>query len=536
MSQASTIFRANANSGFYTAVKSRKSASSQASCKLLYSQEVNYCPSCRTKVETFASSGAAYGSKIVFELPNFGHLSECFLKVKWNAGAAAAEATNRNCLIENAIIHLCQTIKLIVDGVEVARCTPESLLCSFYKHSSQEQKKAFQELTGGYKNRSALTAFSASANVKSVLFPEARSANADGQVQYLPLQFWFSALNEQMNRAVPLGVLDRCFIEIETNDASYINITAGTSTDIALNKMSIVSFLTELDGSEEAMYRNSSFQAGAEPLSVLGKTFLQHVETGIAHTTGTATAGTIKLNMFSGQISKLYIVCISAEHDSNDIWDGSGSGTAVNTDKNHFKPVEMKQITLQANGVEIYKMEELDQNENKLEDWINRDFDTSYTSTTTDVEVGGSWSQVSTTGTDRPVVAGEVTVAPGGSSYTASEHNEATQLAAFNAMRLINKTGAVYETSSINPDHIYCLNFKNVGADQRDSSMTGSINFSNLSVPSLKYTISKNAPTPGTYNTSSDFFKYKIVVIGVQHNLVSYSTNNAGRVALRSVS
>lgn len=42
MSQSSSIFNANSNSGFFQSIKSRKSASSQSGCKLLYNQEVKF--------------------------------------------------------------------------------------------------------------------------------------------------------------------------------------------------------------------------------------------------------------------------------------------------------------------------------------------------------------------------------------------------------------------------------------------------------------------------------------------------------------
>ena len=516
MSQSSSIFNANSNSGFFQSIKSRKSASSQSGCKLLYNQEVNYCPSCRTKIETFASNSAQYGAKMVFELPNFGHLSECFLKVKWLAGVVASEATNRNLLIENAITHLCQTIKLIVDGVEVCRTTPEAILSEFYKHATDEEKRCYQELTGGYKTRSALTKFSASTNVNSVLFPEARSANTSGCTYYLPLNFWFSALNEQMNRAIPLGVLERVFIEIECSDAEYINIAAGSSSSIGLDKMSIVSYLTELDPAEESMYRASSFEAGGQPLSVLGKSIIQHIEPNVAHSTGTATSASIKLNMFSGQISKLYVMLLDQADDNNLI------STAINTTKSHFNPLLLSKLSLHANGVEIYKMNELDQRENKLENWINRDFGNAITVTASDAFSGGAggWSKVQTSTGQTTSTADNIAVT---FSTTTTEGEFA---AAYEACQANNVYSKSFDTSSINPDHIYVINFKNVGGDQRSTSMTGSINFSNLSVPTINYTI------PNSQATGA----YKVVVVAHQHNLITYSTNNAGRVALRSVS
>lgn len=458
---------------------------------------------------------------MVFELPNFGHLSECFLKVKWLKGVAHGEATDRNLLIENAITHLCQTIKLIVDGVEVCRTTPEAILSEFYKHATDEEKKCYQELTGGFKTRSILTKFSASTNINSVIYPEARSANVDGCTYYLPINFWFSALNEQMNRALPLGVLERVFIEIEMNDSDYVNIAAGSSTAIALDKMSIVSFLTELDPAEESMYRASSFEAGGQPLSVLGKTIIQHVEPSISHTAAAVTKGTIKLNMFSGQISKLYVMLLGENDDLNKI------NSNINTTKSHFAPHKLSKLSLHANGVELYKMNELSQRENKLENWINRDFGNGITTTSTDAFSGGSggWAKVNTATALVATGAGDMTESGGAGTMTKAEL--ATSIDACLVKQNFSQS---FDTSSINPDNIYVVNFKNIGGDQRSTSMTGSINFSNLSVPTINYEIDAAVETP----THSG--KYKIVVVAHQHNLVTYSTNNAGRVALRSVS
>ena len=37
--------------------------------------------------------------------------------------------------------------------------------------------------------------------------------------------------------------------------------------------------------------------------------------------------------------------------------------------------------------------------------------------------------------------------------------------------------------SSVSPNNIYCINFKEVGGDQRKTSATGSLSFGALSVP-----------------------------------------------------
>lgn len=505
MSQASTIFRANSSSGFYSSVKSRKSAG-VSGCKILYNSEINNCPACRSTIETFSSNVPAYGSKVVFELPNFGHLSEAFLKVVF-AKSTGSGATNRNGLTENAGVHLCSTIKLVSDGVEICRTTPEAMLCHFYKNSSNEKRRHYQQLVGGFKNRSLKTAFPTTANKDSALFPEAR-ALAGTQTFFIPLNFFFSALDEQMNRALPLGVLERVFIECDTNDAGYVGYALGNVSYLPISSMSIISFLTELESSEEAMYRNSSFTD--QPLSILAKNYLQHIEMGISHTAGTDTEHKINLNMFSGQISKLYIVC----HDEANSAQQDSSSVDLPT-KCHFVPELLKSISLEANGVVIQKIEKLTENEKYLEDWINQNYTTTNSMGTAQngnhmagdiTSQGASWSStlVDTTG----------------------DGNTATNL------NSITYTSA--NTSSIDPSAIYVMSFKNVGTDQRDSSMTGSINFSNLSAPKLVVKI--NGTTDNGYGgLNGATGTKKIIVVAVQHTLVSYTTSNAGRVSFRSI-
>ena len=507
MSQANTIFRANANSGIYASIKARKSAG-VSGCKLLYNAEVNYCPSARSKIETFSSNTAGYSSNIQFELNNFSHLSEAFLKIVF-AKDTGSGATNRAGLSEGGPIHLCQTIKLISDGVEICRTTPEAMLCHFYKNCSNAKRRHYQQLTGGFANRGLKTAHNTTANKDSVLFPEARSL-AGTQTFYLPLNFFFSALDEQMNRALPLGVLERVFISVETNDASYVGWKQGNAPYLPINSMSIISFLTELEPSEEAMYRNSSFVAGGDALSILGKNYVQHIEQGISHHAGTDTTHNVKLNMFTGQISKLYIVC----HDEGNSTQADSTPVDLAT-KCHFVPELLKSIILEANGVEIYKMDKLTENEKYLEDWVNGNYTTCNPVGVADdpnhsggpTTIGASWSSVLCDTT------------------TDGDDNSAS---------LTSTKFTSVNTSSIDPASIYVMSFKTIGADQRDSSMTGSINFSNLSTPNLKIVI--NGTTDNGYGgiNGADGTK-KIIVIGVQSNLISYTTNNAGRVSLRSI-
>ena len=505
MSQASSIFRANSNSGYFSSVKSRKSAG-VSGCNLLYNREINSCSECVSRVESFGTS-ANYNSLCVIELPNFGHLSEAFLKITF-AKSDGAGASNRSGLSESGAIHLCQTIKLISDGVEIARTTPQAMLCHYYKNASNQKRRMYQQLTGGFKNRSIKTAFPSNANKDSVIFPEAR-ALADKQTFYLPLNFWFSALEEQQNRAIPLGVLERVFIEVQTADAGYVGYALGTSTHLNLDSISVISYLTELDPAEEAMYRNSSFST-SDPLSILAKNYVQHIERGISHSAGTDTNYNVKLNMITGSISKLYVVC----HDEASSAQKDAAGVDLPT-KCHFVPEIIKSIKLNANGVELVKLENLCENEKYLNDWLAGNYTTCNPMGTAskanhmagDAEMGASWSSV--------VVD------------TTTDGDTATN---WNASTITS-----LNTSMIDPASIYVVSFKSVAGDQRDSSMNGSINFSNLSTPSLDVVI--NGTSDNNYGGRNGATgKKSIIVIAVQHNLISYSTNNAGRVSLRSVS
>ena len=547
MSQASTIFNANSNSAFYQALKSRKSASGQNGCKLLYFSESNECPACRTKVETFSTNSAQYSSKVIFEVPNFGHLSECFLKTKFGK-VANGHATNSSRLTENVGAHLWSTIKLVADGVEIARLTPEYLLAKNYKHNNDAKRRHFQQLIGGWKGQSADTAYSTSTNKDSVLAPEERACS--DQVIYTPLQFWFSALEENMNRNISLGSLDRLFIEVEVNDKSYVNAYKSTSTikGSPIETMSIVSYITELDFQEEAMWRASSLAIG-ETMTQIGRNIVQHVEPKInvvagdvMKADGSGGAGfkdvTIRLNMITGQVQKLYVIVSPADADG------------VGSQQQHLEPMPLKGLELHANGVEIYGLKSLNENENLLEDWVNRDYDCVSepgrleTGTASAESMGAGWS-VAHGAFLEPTYT---TVGASDISGTITGTTTKTEWAA-NFVELLAKSNAVVAqdkkyTSSIDPKHIYCLNFKNIGSDQRGTSATGSINFTNLSAPEIK--IKLNCEVDGVYGgvhcdngdvgTSTATRDYKCVVIAEQLTMVSYGVNNAGRVSLRMVS
>ena len=538
MSQASTIFNANSNSAFYQALKSRKSASGQNGCKLLYFSESNECPACRTKVETFSTNSAQYSSKVIFEVPNFGHLSECFLKTKFGK-VVNSSGTNACRLTENVGCHLWSTIKLVADGVEIARLTPEYLLAKNYKHSNDAKRRHFQQLIGGWKGHSGDTAYSTATNKDSVLAPEER-AETD-QVIYTPLQFWFSALEENMNRNISLGSLDRLFIEVEVNDKSYVNAYKSSSSVVGcpIETMSIVSYITELDFQEEAMWRASSLAIG-ETMTQIGRNIVQHVEPKITVESGDVTAGfldkTIRLNMITGQVQKLYVIVSPIANDG------------VGSQQSHLEPMPLKGLELHANGVEIYGLKSLNENENLLEDWVNRDYDCVSepgrleTGAVAVEDMGAGWSVahgtiVSAQPSFVQVAVGDVTGAgSNGTDQTSAEYATSFNACLTKALAGVPTTTQDKKyTSSIDPKHIYCLNFKNVGSDQRGTSATGSINFTNLSAPEIK--IKLNCEAGGVYGgihcAAAD---YKCVVIAEQLTMVSYGVNNAGRVSLRMVS
>jgi len=155
MSQASSIFRANSNSSYFNSLKARSSASNQNGCKLLYLSETNYCETARSKVITQSSNNPAYGAKIVFELPNYGHLSELFLKTTFKKSDVAQNASHSEFLTENAGFFQFQTAKLVSDGVEIARLTPEYLCAYYYKHCNDSKRRHLQQLIHGWKNQAA---------------------------------------------------------------------------------------------------------------------------------------------------------------------------------------------------------------------------------------------------------------------------------------------------------------------------------------------------------------------------------------------
>ena len=455
MSQSQSFFNSNESSSIFSAIKSRKSAGGQAGCRLLYTSEVNYCSQCKSHIESGFTNSPAYDSKMVCELPNYGHLSSCWLKIRFAKATGtgiSASATNFGVLTENAGAFCWNRARLIADGVVVAECFPEQVIAKYYKHSSDGKRRTFQQLVGGWKSN----ATHGSASKISEADPSLR-AEAGSQTLYCPLPFFFDAIEENINKALPLGVLDRVFVELDMNQKTFVShltqVHGHLVTGLDIEDMRIVSVLTELSPDEERMYRASSFEAGGDPLSVLGYNCIKHEET---FTNSGGSQIDFKVSMLSGQVGRLYIACLDNQHSTGE--------------HNHFLNYAIESIILSANGVDMYKLDGLEDNRKVLEDWTNGDY---------------------------------------------SHDGEATN-------------------SSVNPAGIYVMDFKAIGGDKKSTSMSGSLNFSNLSAPVLKVKVSasigySNVPVAGNHSC-------KIVVLAEQHNIVSYATNNAGRTTIRSIS
>ena len=524
MSQSGQIFRSNSQSAFYSAVKSRASANQSNSCKILYQSEVNNCPSCRSKIITSSSNSAQPSSKVVFEVPNFGYLASAFLKTTWTQGnITTTHATNANLLVENAGAWCFERIRLVSDGVIVAELTPEYIVAKLYKESDNAKRRMLQELLAGFKAQTAAGSHSIITANNGSLFPEVRAASGV-QTTYCPLIFFFDALTQSQNRALPLGVLNRVFIEVDTNEKAYWNgksSAVGNGTGIDISSMELVSMLTELSEQEAKMAKQISFEAGGTPLSLLGYNVVQHIEPGISYTAGTDKLVSIKMNMFAGTFSKFYIYAInSADEASAD-------------KKNHNNYVAIKSISLKANGVELYKMDTLDKNENILEDYLNGSYE--FVGDFNGDGAGADQRSVSWSAHKRPVRA--LAEADFDAVVAADSFSKAEQVAVGDdIMKAVNDVTRNISTSSINPQNVYCLDFKTIGSDKKNTSMTGSLDFGNLGVPILDVTLSGLAYAGANVGATNTTTGYKVVVMGEQHNLVSYATNNAGRTGIRSIS
>ncbi len=461
------INRANDHSAFFNSIKSRNSKSLPE----LYSSEVNTEACAYSRVEIESSSAVGFSRTMRLALPRYANLNKLYLHSTFSGGTASS-AFSATVGIHNVPFIgalLGKEYRLVYQGQVLAKLTPEAIIADLWKHSNDREKKKLQELLGAYNCKAAASSSHNHTANRVSADPEARwisgSAPNDGVCDfYCPLRFWFDA-SMSPNRLLDLGVLaNEVILEVDVESQTNLFIgDSGIATLPSLTNLSAVCYLSEMSDDTLKSYRSLSYTPGGQPLSQIGfDTTHVIAESGVSHTSGTATDVEIKLNQFQGQIFKMYVWA-----QLNTVFPGASRARVL--------PVPLDEVSLKATGSSIFTADELSDKEALLESLHN-----------------------------------------GGDFYGVDQAS--TSIAA---------------SCAVNPMNIMEINFKKP-YDFSKISASGSVSFSQLSVPSLKVSISGRRQF-GALNTKPATGSYDIHVVAYHTALYSYSTNTSGSTNIRQI-
>jgi len=527
MASASTdIFRANSNSSFYSSLQSRHPAGSN--CPALYRSEVVQCPTARTRVEVQSANNPGFDRIVQIPLANFGMLNKLALKVKFNKGdSGTGTASKGSGLTENVGAFCWKSCKLIIEGHTLATLYPEYVVAKFYKESHDEKRKCFRKLVGGWKNEATGSWATNTAMAKDSPYPTARYES--DQTYYCPLPFWCDT-DESISRALDLSVLPQIYLEVHMSSSDDCHgVSSGdATTKMTINTIEAVQHLMELEPDELKSFRAVTYSP-AKSLSMIGTDIVMHQSGGHDHSSGVTSTISLNLNMFSGQVSKLWIY---VENDADH------TGVLASGVRNKFNPVAISSIKLTATGSIIYELSSLSDNQKEYEDWINGTYSCCGSGSGSKIaagsSTGGNWDSDSYPASLFQSTGTGTNYDP--SSNSATDVGTAIEEAVDDAVKTLNNP-ANKSFSSVNPANIYCINFKQIGSDQRRTSATGSLAFQQLSVPNLEVKVQGVAGSDpgGNVFPATGSNKTRLTVIAENIVLYNTSTSNAGRTTMRKI-
>lgn len=411
MSSASVMLRANENSSLYNSLKSRDSAIGGRGNPFLYSSEQNFAPCVKSKVEIGTQNTAGYDRVVKIELGNYGMLNKLYLKTKYSARSGTAGGSDGVALRRFAGVPFNEA-RLVYQGTTISRISYEYVVARLLTETDDRRLGLLNEMIQGDHVIHTGSAFTHAATKWST-DPEQRTIAGSGVVDgtqtfYCPLEFWFQ---ESLSRNIDLGVLASPLtleLDMKSQAGNHgVITTAGTGCTIA--EMSAICFLWEQHADEERAFRSVSYKPSGAPLTQIGFSTTHHEEGNVAY----GSSGSIKLNDFSGQIQRLYVFAVLKS---------AVDSASVGQD---WSLVPFESLTLKSTGTDIYKMDKLGTQKERMLEWFN---------------------------TNNPNVA---------------------------------KMGTSLATSDVRADLIYCINFKE-GWNNRGSA-DGSLAGGTLSIPTLHY-------------------------------------------------
>lgn len=360
MSSAEIQLRANENSALFNSIKARSSAVGGRGCDFLYNKEQNSCAFAKQKVEVSPHNNPNYSVNVKYQLPNFGFLNKMYLKTEFGSATNTASTTNLVGLIKHAGIPF-KSARLIYQGSEIARISDRYIFARLYSETSGSRVDYLDKMIGGDYDQTHLASGSngsTSADRDSAHAEERTkggSAPNDGkQYFYCPLPFFFE---ETLSRNIDLGALaSELYLEVEMRSQAELHsviTTAGKGCPIA--DQSLICFLNVLHADEERSFRAVSYRPAGTPLTQIGLNTTTHQESNLTYN----STHSIKLNMFSGQVQRLYVFAT--------LYADENSATA----RKRTIPIALKTIKLKSTGSDIYKMEALSTDNEKYMEWYN---------------------------------------------------------------------------------------------------------------------------------------------------------------------
>ena len=309
-----------------------------------------------SRVEVESSSSSGYNRTLRISLPRYGILNRLYVHSRFGEASYTASSSVACQFVPFIGAYFAREYRLMYNGQVLARLNPETIVADLWKHAPNRDRKMLQEMLGAYDQTASSFSTGAdrhnSANERRQIVAAAPN---DGTADYYcPLDFWFSAKHSP-NRGLDLSVLaNEVVLEIDVESKSNIWKTDGTVASVPnLMNVRAICHLTELDIETEKQFRSLQYQAGGSPLTQIGfDTSHIIVGTNLSHSS-TDTVVDVKLNQFTGQVSKLLVFATLTDN--------------FTTNRHRFQPVSIREIQIKATGSNIVNMDNLTNKEDILE-------------------------------------------------------------------------------------------------------------------------------------------------------------------------
>ena len=512
---AQVVLRANLSSPFNAAIKQRSSNSGLRGNAFLYQSETNTVNQARSKVRIVSTTNPGFSRTMRIPLSRHGLLQRLVLHATWNGHAVSPSgASNHIGAVPNLGVAFCSEYRIVCEGQTIARLDSFGVLTNLYCNSSNEDLVKHQVLLEGYDdNTGALTAQNCKADKDGIYGGNHwAGTTADDLHTYFDMPWWFS---KKQNLVLDLGVLaNQVYLECDVEASANCFKKTGTATVPTLGELEVIQYITELSPDATKVYRSAQYSLGSPLTEIVFNTTHSIVASAISHTAD-ATAFSVRLNQFSGQVKKLIVFAVVADDYA--------------TNHHRLRPIALNNLKLKASGTDIWELEDMEDKEQILESVING----------TRWCGGENTRPTCVTGSDKITfgVAGDVAAVDNIGSE--SSGHTAAQLALANGIieeyeHRNDKFGQL-KNFAFDPQNVYCVDFSSI-YDYSAVSANGSVDMAQLNSAELSGTIPSSAKGYNQHTLAHGAaVKVDIHVIAYNETLLSYITNSAGSTMIRMI-